>query len=177
MIGALQMEGARAVGFGEHEWIPHDSVSAYIHEQYSCVYTSYRVQSAHRAYMLCTACMDVVLLSKYKDQGCTAYLVHHIYIYVKVEFDFSLALLIGCGCSLLVGSSATLPHHFSTFHTALSFLPPTCGCLAALPRCLAALSFLPLLSYCLFIDYLLDLSLNLGYIWTCFGLSFSNYSL
>ena len=101
--------------------------------------------------------------------------VSSIYIYddtntAKVEFDFSLALLIGCGLSPLAGSSATLPHHFSTFHTALPFLPPTCGCLAAL-------SFLPLLSYCLFIDYLLDLSLNLGYIWTCFRLSFSNYSL
>ena len=79
----------------------------------------------------------------------------YIYIYVKVEFNFSLTLLIGCGCSPLAGSSAALPHHFSTFYTTLPFLPLTCGCLAALPRYLAALSFLPLLSYCLPIGYLL----------------------
>ena len=110
--------------------------------------------------------------------------VSSIYIYddtntAKVEFDFSLALLIGCGLSPLAGSSATLPHHFSTFHTALPFLPPTCGCLAALPRYLAALSFLPLLSYCLPIGYLLGCwpTLTLHYVWTCFRLSPSNYNL
>ena len=104
---------------------------------------------------LCSMKMTQVKISIHNCMIRLLFLSYHIYIYVKVEFDFSLALLIGCGCSLLVGSSATLPHHFSTFHTALSFLPPTCGCLAALPICLAALSFLPLLSYCLPIGYLL----------------------
>lgn len=94
--GATDGRGARAVGFGEHERIPHDSVSAYIHEQHSCVYTSYRVQNAHRAYMLCTACMDV-LLSKYKDQGCTAYGVLGAYSvhrqWKKIAHDSSRSVL------------------------------------------------------------------------------------